>query len=372
MAAAFRIVAFASLLSLTAMGGAAIADDVPPSAAANTGPHLGVYRWANKPANIDAFADWLGRPTVWAVDFIGGESWDNIQWPVWWLEGWSPWVRAKPGRRLILGVPMLAGPVDRSGPTQGKIDVRLPVSLKDGAAGRYNHHFKQLAENLVTNKLTDSVLRPGWEFNGGWYAWAAKGQAKEFAEYWRQIVTTMRATPGAERLKFCWNPTLGDQDFPADEAWPGDAYVDFVGVDVYDETWNKDTYPWPAGASPDEIAGRRRKVWEEWIMGSPRGLAFWTKFAEKHDKPLAIPEWGLNRRKDGHGGGDNALFIERMHAFVMDPANRVAFHCYFDVNVPGDDHRHQLSPGLDEQGKPDQTEYPNAAAAFRKLFTQKH
>jgi hypothetical protein len=272
---------------------------------------------------------------------------------------------------LILAVPILAGPPDRGGPTRGTIDLGIPVSLKDGAAGKYNRHFKQLAENLVANQLTDAVLRPGWEFNGGWYAWAAKGHAKEFAAYWRQIVTTMRAVPGTERLTFCWNPTLGDQDFPADQAWPGDEYVDFVGVDVYDETWNKDTYPWPATASAAEISARRRKVWDEWIMHSPRGLAFWTKFAQKHGKPLAIPEWGLNRRADGHGGGDNPWFVERMHAFVTDRANRVAFHCYFDVNVPGEDHRHQLSPGLDEKGRPDRTEYPNSAAAFRRLFAPK-
>jgi hypothetical protein len=51
--------------------------------------------------------------------------------------------------------------------------------------------------------------------------------------------------------------------------------------------------------------------------------------------------------------------------------NRVAFHCYFDVNVAGEDHRHQLSPGLDEKGKPDRTEFPDSAAAFKKLFTPK-
>lgn len=104
-------------------------------------------------------------------------------------------------------------------------------------------------------------MRPGWEFNGGWYAWAAKGNAKEFAEYWRQIVTTMRAVPGAKGLTFCWNPTLGDQDFPADEAWPGDKYVDYVGVDVYDECWNKDTYPWPATATTTEDRGPPSEGW---------------------------------------------------------------------------------------------------------------
>ncbi len=333
-------------------------------------PAIGSYHWPNGTVGVDAFAVWLDRPAVWGLDFVGSESWDNVEWPTWWLEHWSKWTHAKPGRRLILSIPLLPGPVDGTGPTEGKIGVREAVSLEQGAAGAYNAHFEQLAKNLVTYKLTDAILRPGWEFNGSWYAWRAKGKTKAFAEYWRQIVATMRSVPGAEKLRFCWNPTLGDQDFPADEAWPGDEYVDYVGVDVYDETWNANTYPWPADADAPEIAARRRRVWDEWIMHSPRGLVFWSDFARKHGKPLAVPEWGLNHRDDGHGGLDNVHFIEQMHAFLNDPANNVAFHCYFDVNgsIGGN---HQLSPGVPDSGKKEGTEFPNSAARFRTLFRAK-
>ncbi|MBU4459912.1 MAG: glycoside hydrolase family 26 protein, partial [Verrucomicrobia bacterium] len=184
--------------------------------------------------------------------------------------------------------------------------------------------------------------------------------------YWRQVVKTMRTVPGAERLAFCWNPTLGDQQFPADEAWPGDEFVDFVGVDVYDETWHADTYPWPADADAAEIARRQKKAWDEWIMNSPRGLGFWTRFARDHRKPLAIPEWGLVHADHNHGGRDNPYFIEKMHAFLHDAGNRVAFHCYFDINETG--HCHQLSPGVANTGKREGTEFPRSAARFRTLF----
>ena len=40
----------------------------------------------------------------------------------------------------------------------------------------------------------------------------------------------------------------------ADKAWPGDEFVDYVGLDMYDESWAKDTYTWPAAASAEEIA----------------------------------------------------------------------------------------------------------------------
>ena len=333
------------------------------SSAVAAEPQLGVYRWPNGTENVDAFAAWLGRDTVWGEDFIGSETWDNVEWPTWWLEKWGHWKNAKPGRRFIFSIPLLAGPVDLSGPKQGKIRVSEPVSLEKGAAGEYNRHFRQLAENLVKYRLADSILRLGWEFNGDWYAWRAKGQEKSFAEYWRQIVRTMRSVPGSEKLQFCWNPTLGDQQFPAEQAWPGAEFVDYIGLDVYDETWNADTYPFPPNISAAEMQRRHQKVWDEWLFGSRWGLAFWVKFAREQGKPLAIPEWGVNQREDGHGGLDNPLFIERMHAFISDPANNVAFHCYFDVNAP--DGHHQLSPGAN--GK-EVTAFPNAAAKFRALF----
>ncbi|MBI1372631.1 MAG: beta-mannanase [Phycisphaera sp.] len=337
-----------------------------PAPPAIVDPVIGTYHWPNGTKGVDAFGQWLGRDTVWGLDFIGAETWDSVGWPTWWLDAWSKWVEAKPGRRLIFSIPILAGPVDGSGPTQGAKGVGVPVSLERGAAGEYDQHIRDLANNLVKYGLGDTILRPGWEFNGDWYAWRAKGRTDAFIAYWRRIVTTMRSVPGGDALKFCWNPTLGDQQFSADEAWPGDEYVDYVGVDVYDETWIDGAYPLPADASAEEIERRRLKAWNDWHYGSKRGLAFWSQFAKDHGKPLAIPEWGVVRANHQHCGLDNPLFIERMHAFITDPANNVAFHCYFDVNT--DDLRHQLSPGIPDSGHREGTEFPNAAKRFRELF----
>jgi len=60
---------------------------------------------------------------------------------------------------------------------------------------------------------------------------------------------------------------------------------------------------------------------------------------------------------------DNPHFIEQMHAFIADPANNVAFHCYFDVEAP--DGHHQLSPGEDGKHK---TEFQKSAETFKELF----
>src|SRR5204863_524420 len=99
------------------------------------------------------------------------------------------------------------------------------------------------------------------------------------------------------RLHFCWNPTLGDQSMPAETAWPGDEFVDSVGLDVYDVSWLADTYPWPAGAGADEGEARRTRAWDG-ILKASRGLEFWKGFAAEH-RPAARAARSTRPRRAG-------------------------------------------------------------------------
>jgi len=328
-------------------------------------PFLSVYRWdvgGLKKGEMEAYAKWLNRTSVWPQSHQAKETWEQVRGEKWQLGAWSEWMAANPGNRFTLSVSILPGGWDRKGPKAG-IGAGEPVSFEKGAAGDYNEHFRVLAENLVKYNLGDAILRPAWEFNGGWMPWRVTNakEAELFAEYWRQIVKTMRAVPGAENLHFNWNPNIGYQSYPPDKSWPGDEYVDSIGLDIYDDGYIPDTYPFPEGASEEEIEARRKKVWD-FHLNSQYGLRWWSKFARKHGKPLAIPEWGVNIKKDGKGGLDNVLFVEGMHEFITDPENNVLFHCYFDIQAP--DGHHQLSPGMNDF----QTEFPKAAARFKELF----
>ena len=211
--------------------------------------------------------------------------------------------------------------------------------------------------------MGNAILRLGWEFNGGWMPWRVtkQAQAEAYGEYWRQIVKTMRAVPGAEKLNFCWNPNFGYQAYPLDKSWPGDDYVDNIGIDIYDDGYEKGTYPWPADATAEDIQARRERAWETYYKGS-YGLLWFKKFAAQHHKPLSIPEWGVNRKPDKHGGLDNPYFVEQMHKLICDPANNVEWHCYFDVEAG--DGGHQLSPGLNNRP----SQFPKSAELFHKLF----
>ncbi|SDU05877.1 Glycosyl hydrolase family 26 [Verrucomicrobium sp. GAS474] len=314
---------------------------------------------------MDFYSDWIKRPLIWGEDFMPTDNWDNIQGNTWFLAPWAKWVKGKEGRRLILSAPMLVGNWKREGPKTGP-DAGKPVSHEIGATGAYNVYYKTLAERLVANGLGDTIIRLGWEFNGGWYVWRVDKNPDAFIQYWRQIVTTMRAVPGAEKLKFCWNPTIGLYESKAYEAWPGDEYVDILGLDIYDQTWYPEIYPLPEKATPEEIEKRRRLSWDGNLNfdGKRRdGIPFWTKFAQEHgNKPIAVCEWGLVAGK--HGGGDNVYFIEQMYKFITDPKNNVYFHCYFDVNAP--DGGHLLAPW-----KGVQSVFPNAVAKYQELFGAK-
>ena len=300
-------------------------------------PYLAVYRWGQGGCTkgyLELYAKWLNRKTIWAEDFMPTEGWDKIEGQDWQLGTWSWWVKQQPGRRLVLSVPLLVGGWDGKGPQSGP-EAGVPVSLEEGAKGAYNGHFRTLAEHLVAKGLGDTILRLGWEFNGGWYAWRAQSeeQAVAFAGYFRQIVTTMRSVPGTENLKFVWNPCMVWMNYSMDKAWPGDDYVDYVGLDIYDDSWAKDTYPIPAHASPDQIDALHKKVWNDVILhDNNHGLLLMQDFANRHGhKPLVIPEWGIDSRggTEDHGGLDNPYFIQQMYNFIYNPGNNVFFSLLF-------------------------------------------
>jgi hypothetical protein len=309
---------------------------------------FGVYRGEAPagPANVDAFELWLGKPVQLAEAFEARDTWDNIDGAAWQLAPWSQWVRAKSGRNLILSVPMLPG----SG----------GVSLASCAAGQYDPYWRNLANDLAYYGLHWAYLRLGWEMDGNWYAWGApqgSGLEASFAGCFRRIVSTMRATQPGSQWKFVWNPTATWTD-PAwlNAAWPGDAYVDLVGIDLYDQSWVPNTYPYPSTCDSACRLARQQTAWNThaWYLQTMRN------FALAHAKPFAIPEWGVVARADGHGGGDNPYYIQKMYEFISDPGNYVQFSVLFDVKAP--EANYHLS-GLDAP-----TAFPQGAAKFRQLF----
>ncbi len=356
------------------------ADDAPaanllPLNDNTAAPFMGVYRWGQSGlvgGLYDAYPKWLNRSIIWGEDFMPTEGWDKIEGQGWQMGPWGDWINKVPGRRYILSVPILVGSWDGKGPRQGPA-AGVAVSLEEGAKGTYNIYFQHLAESLVKHGLANSILRIGWEFNGGWYIWrtGTEEKAQAYAGYFRQIVTTMRSVPGADKLQFDWNPAMETWwPYAPDKAYPGDDVVDYIGVDVYDQSWAKDTYPIPPDATDDQALERQKRTWSDVTDNEKAsGLPFWVKFAADHHKPLTIPEWGACIRSDKHGGNDNTYFIQKMHDFILDPANNVYFASYFDVTAGDGDHRLVQEVSKKDPTNIKESKLPKSAALFQQLFS---
>lgn len=306
-----------SLLLLLVCGAAAVPAAASASSASGT---LGVYRGSGGAERVAEWERWTGRPAYRVLDFLDRASWDKIENPTWWVNSWRDSAYRE---RVVYSVPMLP-------------DSPGSASLAIGATGAYDEHFARLARLLISRGQAGAAIRLGWEFNGDWYRWNAALDPDAFVTYWRRIVRAMRAQPGAA-FKFDWCPNDGKGTIAPDRVYPGDAYVDYVGADVYDHGWS------PGYQDPTQR-------WRE-IRDQPYGLAWQRQFAGEHGKPTSFPEWAVVR--SAHGGGDSPEFIRRMYDWIE--SGNVAYSIYFEVDTGAP---MRLMTG----------NFPNATSAFQTLF----
>jgi Glycosyl hydrolase family 26 len=303
---------FSGVMGLCALG---FEEDGTPAAATAPGPFLnGAYVGAANVSGLASFAsatdttptlasDSLPYSGGWAgVDGANG----SLDWEL--KNGWS-------GTHYVLSLAVPMIPTDASGVAE--------ATLADGARGTYNQYFTALARTLIAAGEADAYLRLGWEFDGGAYAWSATDRTAEadFAAYFRQIVTAIRSVPG-EQFRFVWNPTATafTDDYNLALAYPGNAFVNVIGLDDYDQTWLKphtSTVEWNETTLPNLTAAHL--------------------FAVSHRKPLAVCEWGLSTRTDGHGLGDDPSFIDNFVAWMKNPVNDVQYESYFNFSADGQD-----------------------------------
>jgi hypothetical protein len=131
-----------------------------------------------------------------------------------------------------------------------------------------------------------------------------------------------------------------------DKAYPGDDVVDAMGPDFYDGEQVLYNQNQPL---PPQWAG----VWNNFVLANDPtnnldGLPWWKDFAAQHNKPLALPQWGLEV------GGDNTYFIQAVHDWIY--KHNVLFSIYYDTT------------GLTSAKLSPPTSYPNASALYLKLF----
>ena len=192
------------------------------SSGASSPPPLGIYLGYENTSGVSSLGSAIGQQPSYAMDYLDGTSWSDMESGA--ANEAAAW--SSSGRSMTFSIPML--------PNSG-------ATLADGAAGDYNAYFETIAQGLIANNEASSILRIGWEFNGSWTPWYADASdASAFVSFWQQIVNTMRAVTGAD-FKFEWCPDIGSSVGNLANFYPGNAYVDYVAEDVYDQAWG--TYP---------------------------------------------------------------------------------------------------------------------------------
>ncbi|MEU1725842.1 glycoside hydrolase family 26 protein [Actinomadura sp. ATCC 39365] len=246
------------------------------------------------PYLLGAFEWWLGAEVRVGRTYVPGEAWNALGGPDFVLQPWMRWRAAKPGRMLVLNVPMVM-------PNEGDLpDEAVSVLLNAGADGAFDPYFDRLARTLVAGRASDTVIVPGWEMNGLTYSSRCSADPQAWQAYWRRIVTVMRAVPG-QRFRFDFSPNRGPDAIGWTECYPGDDVVDIIGMDSYDQG--------PGHRFADYV-------------DQPYGLAAQADFAASHRKPISFPEWGLFRY------GDRPEFVRDMLDWIA--RHDVAYHSIVD------------------------------------------
>jgi len=139
--------------------------------------------------------------------------------------------------------------------------------LSEIATGRYDPHIRSFARS-ARRWGHPLWLRFAHEMNGDWYPWSQRKDprqtAQDYVSAWQRIHRIFRED-GAKNVQFVWSVNFEPTE-NLSQYYPGDAYVDFVGVDMYNQP------DWPR--SPDDM------------------IQFVYEFASARRKPIILTEVG--------------------------------------------------------------------------------
>ena len=198
------------------------------------------------------------------------------------------------------------------------------IKLADISAGRYDNVIRHRADDL--KKFARPVfLRFAHEMNGDWTSWspaAPEGKAlgnsvEDFVAAWRHL-HQLFAEEGATNVAWVWCPNA--VDYPsgntAMQYYPGDDYVDWVGVDAYN-----------FGVGPGS----------KWLTFSNLLDPIYKKLP--NNKPVVLAEFG-----SAEVGGSKAVWTDDMAARLQQDYRRVRAVVFFDKTYEQADFRINSSP----------------------------
>jgi outer membrane protein OmpA-like peptidoglycan-associated protein len=247
-------------------------------------------------STVTCISAYLDSATAWA-------DWES-PWITDSAYGYTSWVAEEPQtRQLVLAVNLIPNSLE---------DASDPLSWEQSCAnGDFNAYAAELGTNLVAAGLQNSVLRLGAEMNGTFEADFMGTTSQEqslWATCFANEVTALRQAAG-ENFLIDWDPNASKSAYPYSNFYPGNSYVNIVGLDLYDVDYNT-----PSTA-----------VTFSQLANEPSGLAEFEAFAAARGKPMSFPEWGLVTTPSG----DDPGYIDGMASTIAN--GDFAFETYYDV-----------------------------------------
>ena len=278
-------------------------------------------------ASVEAFCTARGRPCTIAHTYTDRASYPSMtSGSAWTLDNFADF----PGALVI---------------SQGLVPEGGESQLAGCAAGDYDDQWRAFGALLVRHGRGDSVVRLGWEFNVGTMPWRGT-DTTTYVNCFRRAVSAMREKDPQVLIDWTINghrTPAGLCDGLSTNCYPGDDYVDVIGIDNYDH--------YPAATS--------KAVFEK-AATAPEGLTWLYDFAHEHGKLFSVGEWGVVSGTGG--GGDNPDFVTWMHAWFAAHATELAYEAYFSNCDQGGVQSSLYSTTADC------TRNPESAGLYRTLF----
>jgi hypothetical protein len=273
-------------------------------------------------SNVTCVSAYLDSATSWT-------DWES-PWITNPIYGYTSWVAEDPHtRQLVLAVNLIPNSLE---------DVDNPSGWEQRCAdGAYNARATRLGRNLVAAGLQHSVIRLGAEMNGIWEAdfiGTTTHEQSLWATCFANEVTALRQAVG-EHFLIDWDVNACTGVYPYTNFYPGNSYVNIVGLDLYDVDCN----------IPNTSVSFSR------LSNEPYGLAGFEAFAAAHGKPMSFPEWGLSTVPSG----DDPKYIDGMASIFA--TEEFAFETYFEGGG-----------GTKSKALPLGPTTPLSVAAFQKWF----
>ncbi len=199
------------------------------------------------------------------------------------------------------------------------------ISTADVASGMYDSTFVAIAETIAENQTEDFnpqlYVRLGWEATNG-YPWKVftgpdkvldETLVQDYIDAFQHVATLFRSVD--DRFQIEWNQNYSNKDstgvfYDLNKLYPGDDFVDVVGVDAYNvASFSGQDDPATAWAYKED---------------APFGLNWFSQFAAAHGKPLALTEWGID--SDGFG-----YYVEKLAEFAR--TNNVLYANYWNADA---------------------------------------